>query len=84
MSGVILLPPVTLPESFHELVIDGEKTIHFLSVIPLHANEMDLKLREGADALFDGFDRYGVTEILRPQRPSIVKRKRSWFPFGGR
>lgn len=84
MSGVILLPAVTLPESFHELVIDGEKTIRFLSVIPLHADEMDIKLREGADALFEGFDRDGVTEILSPQRPSSVKRKRSWFPFGGR
>lgn len=84
MSGVILLPPITLPEAFHELAIDGEKTIRFLSVIPLHADEMDLKLREGAEALFDGFERDRVSEILNPQRPSVVKRKRSWFSFGGR
>lgn len=84
MSGVILLPPVTLPESFHQLAIDSEKTIHFLSVIPLYADEMDLKLREGAEALFDGFERDRVSEILNPQRPSIVKRKRPWFSFGGR
>ena len=84
MSGVILLPPVTLPESFHQLDIGGGKSVNFLSVIPLHADEMDLKLKQGADALFDGFERDGVTEILNPQRPSVVKKKRSWFGFGGR
>lgn len=81
MSGVILLPPITLPMEFHELVIDSAKTIHFHSVVPLHPDEMDLKLKEGAEALFPGFDKHGVSEILDPGRESVVGRKRSWFPF---
>lgn len=81
MNGVILLPPITLPDAFGELVIDAEKTIHFHSVIPLHPDEMDLKLQKGAEALFDGFDQHGVSEILDPNRKSVATRKRSWFPF---
>jgi len=82
MSGVILLPPVTVSEDFHELVIDEDKTIYFLSTIPLHEDEMDLKLKEGAEALFDGFDKNDISEILIPSRNSIVEKKRSWFSFG--
>lgn len=82
MTGAILLPPITLPPAFHELVIDDEKTIHFHSVVPLHDDEMDLKLKKGAEALFNGFDESGVSEILDPSRESSVKKKRSWLPFG--
>jgi hypothetical protein len=81
MSGAILLPPVTFPSDFSELKIDENKTIHFHAVVPLFPDEMDLKLRKGAEALFDGFDENGVSEILNLGRSSVVKKKRSWFPF---
>ena len=81
MTGIMLLPPITLPQDFHELTINSDKTIHFHGVIPLHSDEMELKLKKGAEALFDGFDRHGVSEILNPTRASVVARKRSWFPF---
>ena len=84
MSGVIILPPVTIAEGFHELVIDENKTIHFHAVIPLHTDEMELKLREGAEALFDSFEKHGITELLNPARPSVIEKKKSWFPFGRR
>ena len=81
MTGVILLPPITLPQDFHQLAIDQDKTIHFHSVLPLHSDEMELKLKESAEALFDGFDRMRVSEVLNPARPSVIAKKRSWFPF---
>lgn len=79
MSGMILLPPVTTGEAFWELPIDAEKTIHFHAVIPLHQVEMDLKLKKGAEALFDGFDKHGVSELLDPHRSSSVRK--SLFGF---
>ena len=82
MSGVILLPPVSIDRGFYELEIDPEKTIHFHAVIPLHGDEMDLKLRKGAEALFEGFDRQGVSEILNPARPSTAGGKKKWWQFG--
>jgi Suppressor of fused protein (SUFU) len=81
MTGVLLLPPITLPEEFQELVIDSQKTIYFHSVVPLHSDEMELKLKKGAEALFDGFEKQGVSELLNPMRASVVTKKRSWFPF---
>lgn len=82
MTGVILLPPFSFPKDFFELKVDESKTIQFYSVIPLHSDEMDLKLKKGAEALFEGFDRHGICEILKPGRDSTVKKKGSWFPFG--
>jgi hypothetical protein len=78
----MLLPPITTDEEFWELPIDDEKRIHFFGIVPLHADEMELKLREGAEALFDGFDEHGISELLDPARPSTVKNSGSWFGFG--
>lgn len=72
LCGVILLPPRLLPREFCTLKIDEEKTIHFHAVVPLHADEMELKLKRGAEALFDGFDRRQVSELLDPRRPSSL------------
>lgn len=82
LCGAMLLPPITTAEDFWELPIGDEKRIHFFGVVPLHQDEMDLKLREGAEALFDGFDEHNVSELLDPARPSTVAKK-SWFGFGG-
>lgn len=81
LSGVILLPPLTVRPEFHQLVVDDAKTIHFHAIIPLHANEMDLKLKKGAEALFDGFDRDGVSELLNAGRGSTLRPKRWWLPI---
>lgn len=75
MTGVILLPPMTTGNEFWELNINSKKTIHFHAVVPLHSDEMDLKLKKGAEALFDGFDRDGLSELLDPERRSTVIRR---------
>lgn len=80
MTGIIILPPTLVPDEFHELKTPS-KTIHFHSLVPLHTNEMEHKLEHGAESLFDGFDRDGVSELLNPRRPSVIKKK-SWWPFG--
>lgn len=82
LCGAILLPGVTVPPGFHRLEAPG-KDILFHSVIPLHADEMDLKLKAGGEALFEGFDKHGVSEILDPSRPSSAGGgKRKWWQFG--
>ncbi|MEO1370220.1 MAG: suppressor of fused domain protein, partial [Acidobacteriota bacterium] len=54
----------------------ADRTVHFHALVPLHQDEVDLKLEKGAEALFDGFDRDGVSELLDPGRPSSVHKKR--------
>lgn len=74
MCCILLASPVTAGDDFHELTID-DRTVHFHALIPLHRDEVDLKLEKGAEALFDGFDRRGVSELLDPGRPSSIKKK---------
>ena len=72
----MLLPPLNVPDGFRILERPGTGDVHFLAVVPLHRDEMELKLRKGSDALFDPFQRAGVTELLDPGRGSVAKRKR--------
>jgi len=77
-NGCIILPSVTAPDAFAHLAVHPGKTINFMSIVPLYAREMDLKLRRGVDALLEQFDRKGVTDIFAPDR-SDVARKRFGF-----
>jgi hypothetical protein len=71
----LIAPPLTLPEGTEVLELD-DGPLHFYAVVPLHRDEMDLKLAGGMDALVDHLDAARVTEVLDPGRPSSVKRKR--------
>lgn len=79
LSGFIVLSPQSSPESFHRLQAGEEKVVHFYSIVPLHADEMDMKLKRGTEALLTALDREGVDEVVRPDRPSALKKKRSWW-----
>ncbi len=81
LTGVILLPPLSVPTAFRELRIDDEKTIHFHAMVPLTTDEMQLKLDQGAEALFDGFEKHAVNELLDVTRASTIQRRASWFNF---
>ena len=52
----LLVPPLGVPDGFAELERPDAATIHFLMVLPIHQDEMRLKLDEGLDALVDRFD----------------------------
>lgn len=83
LSSVMLMPPLLCPEGFSELVVSPERTVHFWSLVPLHQDELDLKLRRGSDALLARLDRAGVTEVIDPDRASVAA-ARKWWPFGRR
>ncbi|TPI34169.1 suppressor of fused domain protein [Mesorhizobium sp. B3-1-6] len=76
MSGVILLRPPSWPDKRDILrAADGTK-VNFFAVVPLHADEMTLKLNKGVEALIIALDTAGVSDVLDAGRPSAVKRKR--------
>ena len=72
LCGVVLLPPLRFGDAFRTLRVSEEKTIHFWATVPLYASEMSLKLRGGVDALYPGFKRGGVDELLKIDRPSTA------------
>ena len=74
LCGALIVPPVMLPKEIR--VLHGDPPTTFYAVVPLHANEMELKLQHGVEALFPHFDRAGVSELLDPRRRSAIRRKR--------
>jgi hypothetical protein len=75
----LLSAPMLFDEKTYKLRINKDKTIYFHSVIPLYKEEMDFKLKYGAEALLEKFKRNNVTELLDINRKSVVKK--SLFGF---
>jgi len=78
-TGVILLPSVTVNSEFHSLVLDDGRDIRFMSVIPLYAEEMMLKLNKGTDELMSRFDKREVTDIVDTRRLNVGKKRFGLF-----
>ncbi len=71
-TGVMLASPQLPPEEFGTLrPVDGRE-ISILAMMPLHQDEMDLKVRRGAEALMPLLEQRGVTELVDPARPSVL------------
>jgi len=74
LCGVALGRPMTTSVDFHRLVISPKKTIQFYSVLPVYADELAFKLKEGGEALLEKMEQQKVTELLNPTRKSVVTR----------
>lgn len=80
--GAIVIPPILMPDDFAVMGRpDGGET-HFFAVLPLHADELDLKLQGGAEALYDAFEAANVDLAIDPARPSAAGAKRRRKRFG--
>lgn len=71
----LLLSPALVPDDFLALRLTDEKTIHFFGLLPLFAEEVEFKLKHGADALAERLAEQGVTELLDLSRPRVFKRR---------
>jgi hypothetical protein len=74
--------PTLTPDEFDELSLPDGRVVRFWAVFPLQRNELEFKLQVGADALWERFDEAGVTEVLDPERPSVIGRRRRLFGRG--
>lgn len=79
LCGAMLLPALSTPPGFRRLRIDAMKEIHFLSVVPLYEEEMNLKLRAGSDALLERFDRAGIEHVIDPARRNLGRKRFGLF-----
>lgn len=79
LCGALLLPSVTVPDEFATLRIDAEKEIDFLAIVPLYRDEMELKLRNGCDALLEKFDRNGISDLINTRRKNVAKKRFGLF-----
>jgi hypothetical protein len=71
--------PLLVDDDFFHLQISPLKVVHFYALTPIYRAEMELKLRDGADALAKRLEAHGVTELLDVARintcaPSLVRK----------
>jgi hypothetical protein len=71
----MLLPSLSLGRGFGELTVNEEKTINFYCLYPLYREEMELKLKNGRDALIDKFAGFRVRDIVDIKRPNTCKKR---------
>jgi hypothetical protein len=71
----LIAAPHTLPAGAEVLDLE-DGPVRFYAVVPLHRDEMELKLTGGMDALLDRLYTAQVTEVLNVARPSCLRRKR--------
>ena len=73
LSGAMLVDPVLVPDGFRVLERpDGP--VRFYGVALLHADEMELKLEEGPDAVLALLE--DAPELVRADRPSVAPPRR--------
>jgi len=72
--GVLLLPSLVLGRSMDVCEIGPEKRVHFLAVWPLYREEMDFKLKRGAEALLERFAKHGVRDLVEIARRNTCPR----------
>ncbi|MWC29640.1 suppressor of fused domain protein [Paenibacillus sp. MMS18-CY102] len=76
LIGMMLFVPETVKSftEFFTLTFSPDKEVHFFSLIPLYAEEMDFKLKHGADALITKLEKAGVTEYIQLNRKNVCKK----------
>ena len=71
-SGIVLSPPWIGGEEFATLTLKDGTPVHFWSLIPLYASEIEFKLAHGSDAFFDRYAAAGHSDLVDIRRPPIV------------
>lgn len=74
LNGIIFLPSTHVPTDFFNLKINENKSIEFLSIVPLYEEEMNFKLDKGSDQLLEKFDKHGISDIIDINRKNVGKK----------
>ena len=75
LSGAMITIPRLVPGAFATVEVRPGKKVWFLAVTPLYPEEMEFKLRKGAEALDALLRKEGVTELVDPQRKNVCRKK---------
>lgn len=75
----LIVPPLFSPEEFATLELEPGRTVRFLGVVPIHRDEMRVKLDDGSDALYELLNAHNVSDVVDPDRPSVAPKRRGFF-----
>jgi hypothetical protein len=76
--GMMLTAPYWFPEEFFQLSTESGETISFYVMIPLYKEEMDLKLKKGAEEIEERMEKKDIDFIVNKKRVNLAKKK-GWF-----
>jgi len=80
--GVAMYPPYWVDTEFFTMTTSSGNTIAFYQIVPLYAEEMQLKLDKGSDELERLFEKHNISFIIDPNRKNVaLKRKNSLSRF---
>ncbi|MGC4750440.1 suppressor of fused domain protein [Micromonospora sp. DT201] len=71
-AGVVITPMLHVPAEARTIEVGDGTRIALLALIPLHPEEVAVKVDRGTNALIEVLDRGRVTELLDPDRPSYA------------
>jgi hypothetical protein len=75
LGCMILFPSISLSGDFFELKINDNKIINFYCLYPLYKEEMDFKLKKGADALIEKFEKFNIFDDIDINRKNTCLKK---------
>lgn len=59
-------------EDFFTLSLENDKEISFWNIVPVYEEELQYKIENGADSLFELFDQFEISAIVDISRPNVV------------
>lgn len=78
LCGVIIAPSLLVPVTFYELDTKDQR-IGFFSAIPLYREELELKEKDGMEALLAKLVEHDINDVVEPKRRNVAKRFLGWF-----
>lgn len=69
-TGILLTVPWQFDQNFRELSVRRGKVIHFHSLMPIYTEEMQYKLDNGIEALYEKFDEERISAFIDLSRPN--------------
>jgi hypothetical protein len=76
LCGSLIVPPLVAPRGFEEFDVDDGRSVRILGVLPLYAEELELKLEHGLDALLHVLGGSDLTDVVRPRRRNLARPRR--------
>jgi hypothetical protein len=79
LCAALISRPELVSDEVESLTVSDGRVVQLWGVFALHRDEMELKLQEGVEALLPRLHAAGVTELVDPARPSVIRRRRRFF-----
>ncbi|RAR46803.1 suppressor of fused domain protein [Flavobacterium lacus] len=72
-NSIMLASSMELSDEFTQIELDNGKVVEIYTLIPLYKEELEFKKKNGASALLEKFDKFGIEEIVKIGRKNVCK-----------